>query len=402
MPTIDENSRPQPARGVEGMVLLESPTLAFRRVLDAGSIDAPRERAETAHVDQDKLALLALRVWEYKQGEVVSLMIHLGDELGLYEAMSGAGPLTAAELAAQTGLVERWVLEWLRCQGAAKLIETVDGETFELSGEAAEVLANEDESVWFAAGAFRGAVLDPDVLPRLADAFRTGRGMSYDDLGPSAAHGIERMLAPWTRLVLVPHLIPRLDGVDKKLSDGARVVDVGCGAGVALAALAVAYPASTFEGYDPSVHAVKIAADRMAEAGLDNVVLHLATAEDLPDGPTFDFVLTLDCLHDMPRPAEAIASIRQAIEPDGTWLIKDIRSSSDWTQSLRNPMLALMFGTSVATCMSSALSEPGGAGLGTLGLPPDRLEAMCLDGGFTRFRIHDIDDPANLYYEVRP
>jgi hypothetical protein len=65
-------------------------------------------------------------------------------------------------------------------------------------------------------------------------------------------------------------------------------------------------------------------------------------------------------------------------------------------------MLALLYGFSVQTCMSSALSEPGGAGLGTLGLPPDVLRAMCADAGFSSVRLHDVEDPANLYYEVRP
>jgi 2-polyprenyl-3-methyl-5-hydroxy-6-metoxy-1,4-benzoquinol methylase len=353
-------------------------------------------------MDKDKLALLALQVWQYKQGEAVALMIHIGDELGLYKAMAGIGPVQADDLARRTGLDARWVLEWLRSQGAAGLVDTSDGETFELSDEAAEVLANETDSVWFAAGAFQGAVAHPDTVARLLDAFRTGRGLSYDDLGPSAAHQVERMLAPWTKLVFVPHVIPSLPGVAKRLEAGARVADVGCGAGVALLAMATAYPDSSFEGYDPSGHAIDRARAKVAEAGLDNVELNQAPAADLPSEPTYDFVVTLDCIHDMTDPAEAVGAIRKAIQPDGTWLIKDIRSASQWADNLRNPMLALMYSTSVATCMSSALSEPGGAGLGTLGFHPELAEQMCNDAGFTRFTVHDFGDPANLYYEVRP
>jgi hypothetical protein len=84
------------------------------------------------------------------------------------------------------------------------------------------------------------------------------------------------------------------------------------------------------------------------------------------------------------------------------WIIKDIRSGPEWSQNLRNPLLAMMYSTSVATCMSSAMSEPGGAGLGTLGFNPTIAERMCRDAGFTTFVTHDFDDPANLYYEVRP
>lgn len=352
-------------------------------------------------MDPDKVGQYALQVWTYKQGEVVSLMVHLGDRLGLYRAMDGAGPLTAAGLAERTGMAERWLLEWLRSQAAAGLLQSADGEVFELEPEAAAVLADEQNSIWFAAGAFRGAVVPTDVLDRLADCFRTGIGLSYDDLGPSAAHAVERMLGPWTRLALVPQILPSLDGVVGKLERGARVADVGCGSGVAVLTMARAFPASTFEGFDPSRHAIERAHTSLREAGVDNATFHLAPAADLPQDPTFDLVLTFDCIHDMPHPAEAIAAIRRAIKPDGTWLIKDIRSGSSWEQNRRNPVLAMMYGTSVATCMSSALSAPDGAGLGTLGFNPQLAEKMVRAAGFSHFEVHDFDDPANLYYEVR-
>jgi 2-polyprenyl-3-methyl-5-hydroxy-6-metoxy-1,4-benzoquinol methylase len=351
---------------------------------------------------EDQVRLFALRVWNFKQGEVVSLMIHLGDRLGLYRAMAGAGPMTAAGLAAATGLQERWLLEWLRGQAAAGLLSSPDGESFELPAEAAPVLADEERSLWFAAGAFRGGIAAPDVVDRLADAFRTGVGLSYDDLGPSAAHEVERMLGPWTRQALVPVILPALSGVVGRLRSGARVADVGCGAGLAVLAMAEAFPAATFEGFDPSVHAIARANQKLEEAGLANATFHAAPAAALPEQPTFDLVLTLDCLHDMPRPAEAMAAIRRAIRPDGVWLIKEIRGAATWAENLANPMLAMMFGTSVATCMSSALSEPGGAGLGTLGLYRERAEEMCREAGFSSFTVHDFGDPANLYFEVRP
>jgi SAM-dependent methyltransferase len=352
--------------------------------------------------ERDRLAAFSLRVWGYKQGEVISLMIHLGDRLGLYRAMAGQGPMTADDLAAATGLHKRWLLEWLRSQAAAQLVGTEDGDTFELTSEAVAVLVDQADSVWFAAGAFQGAVAPPEVVDRLAAAFESGIGLTYDDLGPSAAHAVERMLEPWTRLALVPLILPVLEGVIDRLEAGALVADVGCGSGVALCTLADAYPASHFEGFDPSRNAIERARARVTASGMTNVDLRAVGADDLPDDGRYDFVLTLDCIHDMPRPADAIAAIRRAIGSDGTWLIKDIRSSPRWQDNMKNPVLALMYGTSVACCMSSALSEPGGAGLGTLGLYPELAERMCRDAGFTRFRVHDVEDPANLYYEVRP
>ncbi|HWE55402.1 MAG TPA: class I SAM-dependent methyltransferase [Acidimicrobiales bacterium] len=349
----------------------------------------------------DEIGAYAFKVWNFKQGEIVSLMIHLGDRLGLYQAMSGSGPVTAAELAAQTGLQERWLLEWLRSQAAAGLISTRDGDTFELPPEAAPVLVDETTSSWYAGGAFFGAAAPADVVDGITDAFRTGIGLSYDQLGPSAAHQVERLLGPGTRLALVPVILPALDGVSERLRSGARVADVGCGAGLALLTMAEAYPASEFDGFDPSLHAIEVARHRLAESGVGNARFHVREAADLPEEPTYDFIITFDCLHDMTRPADAFAAIRGALRPDGVWLVKEIRSSPTWSDNLRNPMLAMMYGTSITTCMSSALSEPGGAGLGTLGMHRERAEAMAREAGFTRFQVHDFDDPVNLYYEIR-
>ena len=362
------------------------------------------EHAGAILSEDEATANFAFRVWGYKQGEMVALLVHLGDRLGLYRALDGAGRVTAGELAARTSLQERWLLEWLRGNAAASLLESTDGVRFELSAAGAAVLAREEESLRFAAGAF-GAPLDPSVVDGIADAFRTGLGLSYDRLGPSGAHRTERMLGPWARLALVPHIVPALPGLHEALTAGIHVADVGCGAGVALEALAAAYPASTFHGFELSRHALDRAAGRVAAAGLTNVELFDRRAEEVtaPDGsPGYGFVLTFDCLHDMTRPADAIAAIRRAIAPDGVWLIKDIRCDDSWAANRQNPMLAMFLGFSVTSCMSSALSEPGGAGLGTVGFTPQVAERMVREAGFGTFVVRDFEDPANLYYEVRP
>lgn len=361
-----------------------------------------KEPAEERTVpDATDVMLFALNVWNYKQGEVVSLMIHLGDRLGLYRALDGAGPLTAADLAERTGLKERWLLEWLKGQAAANVLTYHEGDRFELSAAGSAVLADEVNSLFFAAGAFAPPGGE-EFVDALAKAFETGIGLSYDQLGPSAAHRTERMLGPWTRLALVPKIVPALDGVRAKLERGAEIVDVGCGAGVALLALAEAFPSSRFHGYDPSSHAIARARENVQRASLRNVELHEKAGENLPEKPSFDLVLTLDCIHDMPHPTRVIGSIRKAIKDDGTWLIKDIRSQPGFESNRQNPLLAMFYGFSVSACMSSALSEPGGAGLGTLGFNPEVAERMTREAGFTRFKLHDFEDPANLYYEIRP
>ena len=355
----------------------------------------------TDQPDPDEVARFAFRVWSYKQGEMVSLLIYLGDRLNLYRVLDGAGVVTAEQLARRTGLHERWLREWLRGNAAADLLESDDGERFALSTVGAMVLTREEDSLQFAAGAF-GPPPEPELIDDLAAAFSTGSGLPYDRHGPAGVHQTERMLAPWARLSLVPVIVPALESVPDQLAAGALVADVGCGAGVAITTLAEAYPQSTFHGYELSRLAVERARTRVAEAGLTNVEILHRRAEELPASGDYSLVLTFDCLHDMTRPGAAAAAIRRAVADDGTWLVKEIRCDDTWAGNRRNPMLAMFLGFSIASCMSSALSEPGGAGLGTIGLPPRALKNLAHDAGFTRFRVHDFEDPANLYYEIRP
>jgi len=356
---------------------------------------------EHAVVDPDALAKYSLTVWSYKQGEMVSLMIHLGDRLGLYRAMTDRGPLTSDQVAEAAGLNERFVREWLLGQAAAHLLLRHEDGTFELSPEGRAVLVDEESSLSFSAGAFRGGV-EHDVIERLADSFRTGVGLTYQDQGPRAAAGLARMTGPWSRIALIPTILPALDGVQDKLAAGGTVIDVGCGSGVTITTIAEAFPSARCVGYDPSAIAIDQARELVAARGADNVELVVAGGEDLPAEPTFDLVLTFDCLHDMPHPDRTMAAIRRAIRDDGTWLVKDIRSSGSFDKDRRNPMQALMYGFSVASCLQSAMSAEGAMGLGTVGLHKAKLEAMVGEAGFTHFTVHDFDDAANLYYEVRP
>ncbi len=352
-----------------------------------------------AEIDQEALKKYSFAVWSYKQGEVVSALIHLGDRLGLFHAMAGVGRVDSHTLGASTGLHERFVREWLNGMAAARLISRVD-DTYELSVEGAAVLADEEGAVTFSAGAFRGG-FSPDTLDAIAESFRTGVGITYEQQGPSAAAGLARMTGPWTRHALVSTLLPRLDGVVDKLNNAARVVDIGCGAGVTTCTLAESFPNSTVVGYDPSTTAVSQAQELAGSKGLDNVEFIAAGGEDVPDDASADLVLTFDCLHDMPRPDITMEAIRKTIKSDGSWVIKDIRSNGDWDRDKRNPLLAMFYGFSVTSCLQSAMSEPGGMGLGTLGLHEAKAREMTAAAGFGRFTTHDIAEPANQYYEVK-
>ncbi len=361
-----------------------------------------------AELDGEALKRFAFRVWRYKMGEIVSLMIHLGDRLGLYEAMHGAGPVTDAELAERSGLDPRFVEEWLLGQAAADLVTRHDDGRFELDAVGAALLADEEGSVDFAAGAFRGGT-EPEVVDALVRSFETGVGITYEEQGAVATAGLARMNTPRTRQTLVSEVLPAVDGLTDRLNRGTTVVEIGCGGGVALTTMAAAFPTSTFIGIDPSPTAIELARRQAGNEGASNTTFVEGFADDVDevvdevlDGDAVGLVMAFDCLHDMPRPDRALAAIRDVIADDGMLLVKEIRCTGDFEQDRRNPLLALLYGFSVASCLQSARSEADGLGLGTVGLHHDRLADMATAAGFASVTQHDLGEPNNLYYDIRP
>ena len=354
-------------------------------------------------LDPDKVGLFAYQLFSKLEGAVTAGMVHLGDRLGLYTALAQADePLTTGELAEHLDLDERWVREWAFNQGAAKLIVVDDDERLSLTPEATAVLATPDHPA-FGMGSFFHLPQTMATLERLPEAFRTGVGLAYDEHGPQCAEGIARGFEPWMRAHLIPTVLPALDGVLDKLRDGCSMADVGCGAGGLALLVAEEFPSTEATGYDISQHALDLARGRQQAAGLVNVAFHDPRATPLPTDHSLQLVTTFDCMHDMTHPDEVAGAIRGGLADDGTWLLVDIKAQDTFADNVqRNPMASLMYGISVLSCMSSALSVPGGAGLGTLGLSARRVETMAREAGFTRVRRLDIDHPVNAFYEIRP
>jgi len=318
-------------------------------------------------IDPDRLKEYAKNVFGALGGAMTAAMIHLGDRLGLYRHLADGEPWTSAGLAARAGLDERWVREWLRQQGAAGVLEHRGDGRFVLPPEGRAVLADEGHPAC-GIGFFDNLPQLMALLEPLLSAFRTGIGLPYDAMGDAGARGIERGLAPWFRALLVPLVIPRLGDVGPRLERGAQAADVGCGGAVALLSLARAYPQSRFHGYELSRHALDRAHANRAEAGLANVALHDVSQEPLPEDARFDYVQTIDCLHDMTDPAEMARRIRRAIRDDGTWLVSDIKCHASYQENVeRNPMAPMM---SSPACPRRSPSRAG----------PDSARSGCIPG----------------------
>jgi ubiquinone/menaquinone biosynthesis C-methylase UbiE len=198
---------------------------------------------------------------------------------------------------------------------------------------------------------------------------------------------------------LVPSWIPALDGVEAKLAAGGRVADVGCGLGSSSVLLAQAYPRTTVVGSDYHPRSIELARKQAAEAGVsDRVSFEVAAAQTF-SGSGYDLVMMLDCLHDMGDPVGAARRVREALAPDGTWLVVE-PFASDALEDNLNPVARLFYSGSTFLCVPNALSQPGGQALGAQA-GPSAIRRVAEEAGFTRFR-QAAQTPFNVIYEIRP
>src|SRR5436305_4888806 len=255
-------------------------------------------------------------------GAIISApLVVIGEKLGLYKAMAGAGPLSSQEVAERSGAAERYVREWLRNQAAGGYI-TYDpaSDRYTLPDEHALALADE-ESPFYILGVYESIASLYADEDRILDAFRSGEGMGWHEHDHRLFRGTERFFRPGYRAHLIAEWIPALDGVQEKLERGAKVADVGCGHGASTVIMAEAFPNSEFFGFDYHDASIERAREAAQEAGVDDrITFKVASAKDYP-GSGYDLVCVFDCLHDMGDPVGASAHVLETLHGDGTWMI---------------------------------------------------------------------------------
>jgi SAM-dependent methyltransferase len=322
-------------------------------------------------------------------------MVVIGDKLGLYRAMKGAGSLTPAELAARTGTVERYMREWLSAQAARGYV-TYDGNgRFTLPDEHATPLTDETSPACVI-GAFEIAVGSVYATDTIAERFRSGAGFAWGDHDDHVLGGCERFFRPGYLNNLASSWIPALDGVATKLADGGRIADVGCGHGASTILLAEAYPTATVVGFDAHEGSIDAARKRAAHAGLaDRVDFEVASATSF-DG-TYDLVCFFDCLHDMGDPAGACAHVRDHLFPGGTLMLIEPFANDDLADNL-TPVGAAYYGFSTLLCTPSSLSQDVGAALGAQA-GEARLRETVTKAGFASLR-RVAETPFNIVLEA--
>ncbi len=319
-----------------------------------------------AEINRAKMGEFMERVLGAAVGAASVQMAHLGDRLRLYDTLARTGAITAAELAGETGYAERYLAEWLAQQAAIGFVTyDRDSSRFALPAEHAMVLTAQDSPTG-AAGLFEAIVGWQLDLDRVADAFRTGAGISWGDHDHRVYAGTERFFGAAYRTFLVSQWMPAL-GLDEVLRRGALVADVGCGHGICTALLAEAYPRSRFVGFDSHAPSIERARKRAAETRVaERVRYEVADAANFGGGP-YDVVWFFDCLHDLGDPVAAAANARRNLAGGGTVALVEPFAHDDLADNIAtNPGAGIGYAASTFLCVPHSLSEPGHATLGGL------------------------------------
>jgi SAM-dependent methyltransferase len=356
-------------------------------------------RTKADAIDQEKLNQFLGKFVGDLGAALHAPTVIVGEKLGLYKAMAGAGELTSKELAVMTGTKERYVREWLAAQAASGYV-TYDhlSDKYWLTPEQAFTLADENSPAYLPGAFYIAASVFMDE-PKLVEAFKTGKGVGWHEHSSVLFKGTEMFFRPGYAANLVSSWIPALDGVVAKLERGAKVADVGCGHGASTIIMAKAYPNSTFIGYDyhgPSIEAAR----KKAEAeGLGNRVrFETASAASFPE-KDLDLVAVFDALHDMGDPAGVSAHIRRSLKPDGTWMIVEPFANETVAENL-NPVGRIYYSASTMICTGASVAQEVGLALGAQA-SESSLREVVTRGGFSRFR-KATQTPFNRVFEAKP
>jgi SAM-dependent methyltransferase len=325
-------------------------------------------------------------------------LVIVGERLGLFRKMAAAGPITSDQLAKSTETTERYVREWLAAMAAAGYVDYDPvTERYSLSPEQQVVFADDKSAVFMPGFAEVIASVFRDE-PKITEAFRTGKGVGWHEHDATLFHGTERFFRPGYAANLIQSWLPALDGVVKKLTDGATVADVGCGHGASTMIMAKAFPKSRFFGFDCHPASIERAREVAEEEKVsDRVKFEIASAKDYPG--KYDLVAFFDCLHDMGDPVGASRHVKDSLLSDGTWLIVEPFAHDRLVDNL-NPVGRIFYSASTMICTPASLSQEIGLGLGAQA-GESRLKQVVTSAGFTRFR-RATETPFNLVLEAKP
>jgi 2-polyprenyl-3-methyl-5-hydroxy-6-metoxy-1,4-benzoquinol methylase len=351
-------------------------------------------------MDKDRVKGFADKIYTDMAGAMAIGMAYVGVKTGLFRAMEGKGPLSREEVVQATGLQPRYVEEWLNGMASAGYLEfDPAGQTFTLPEEHSFLLASEGTD-HFMGGLFYFAPVLLSAAPKVAEAFRTGGGIRFDEFGPECIVALDMINSGQYEQRFGSYWLGKLPEAIERLQNGGRVLDVGCGVGRVGITLAKAFPKCEVVGLDPDPESIERARATAEQAGVQDRVRFVAkTTEDFDPGEGFDLITACDCVHDFSTPKRTLEEMRRLLKPDGTLFVVEPKAGDRLEENM-NPIATMYYGFSIFHCMTQSLAQ-GGPGLGTC-LGPSRMETLLREAGFGQFQKLDIKSQTNLFYAARP
>ena len=342
-------------------------------------------------------------------GSVLATMdvfsIHLGDRLGYYRVLA-EGPATAGRLAERTGTDARYAREWLEQQAVTGILEVedetddADARRFSLPAAHAEVLTDET-SFSFLAPLPRMLAAAGLQLPSLLDAYRTGGGVSWQRFGSDMRESQADINRPALQQLLGREYLRQVPDVFERLSSGpAAVADLGCGAGWSSIGIAEAFPLATVRGFDVDAPTVELARKNASDAAVaDRVTFEVVDASDRSLSGDHDLVIAIECVHDLARPVEFLATMRRLAARSGAVLVGDMKVAETFTAP-GDDIERLMYGYSILVCLPDGRSQPDSAATGTA-MRPSTLERYAKEAGFDSVEVLPIETDFWRFYRLR-
>lgn len=355
-----------------------------------------------AAIDDARIEAFEKRLLHALNEAGMLLMASIGHRTGLFRTLSDGARQTSESLAARGGLHERYVREWLGAMVAAGVVEIDPAtNTYWLPAEHAARLTDDggmNLAVYAQHISSLGSVED-DVVR----CFHEGGGVPYERY--TRFHEVMAEDSGQTVLsVLFDAILPLVPGLTERLETGIRVLDAGCGRGMALLRMAQRFPRSRFVGYDLSAEAIAWARAQARQTSLDNVsfeVRDLSDFDETAKPSAFDFVTTFDAVHDQARPLALLKGIHRSLAPDGVYLAQDIYGTSHHHSDRAHPLGAFLYAISCLHCMTVSLAQ-GGEGLGTM-WGRERAREYFAKAGFRHVEVHQLPhDVQNDYWVLRP
>lgn len=362
----------------------------------------------TTDAEPGAVEAVAGRIFSTGVGAAELCNAYLGIHLGLYRSLADS-PATSAALAMRTGYDERYLREWLTAQAVSGLVTAAGPDPasteFALAEGTYEVLVDETSPAYL--GGLPDVVAAAGrVLPLLADAYRTGAGVPYAAYGPDGVSAQSALNRPAFVNSLVAEWLPQLPDVQARLQDEAepaRVADLGCGTGWAGIELAKAFPHLRVDGMDSDEVSVAIGRQHAADHGVaDRVDLEVVDlADESADwSPRYDLVLFVECVHDFPRPADALRHARAALRPGGAVLVVDERAAETFTAP-GDEIERFFAAASAIWCLPQGRVGPDPEPVGTL-IRPAAMRDLARRAGYADVVILPIEHPAWRFYRLVP